>query len=257
VPSEWCPQQRSEIFAADQPPQPASEDLWKEAVVDTWTGLAVSQACGDFVEEVFAINVTDPWAQRWLKDEPEGRSWATNLGFSTPLTFVPERACRADDPRPITTLTGIAEGQIVSTSPFEIQGMVTATQNFEYYRIEWGQGSDPSTWEVLVDEVRTPQETPGTLFEWDLEDVEPGLITLKIYVHSTEDTYAEKLFRLNIQLPTPTTTETSTPTSTPTHTLTPTPTQTPEPTETAEPTATPTASPTMSPTATPTPTPAP
>jgi len=257
VPSEWCPQQRSEIFAADQPPQPASEDLWKEVVVDTWTGLAVSQACGDFVEEVFAINVTDPWAQRWLKDEPEGRSWATNLGFSTPLTFVPERACRADDPRPIITLTGIAEGQTVSTSPFEIQGMVTATQNFEYYRIEWGQGSDPSTWEVLVDEVRTPQETPGTLFEWDLEDVEPGLITLKIYVHSTEDTYAEKLFRLNIQLPTPTPTETSTPTSTPTHTLTPTPTQTPEPTETAAPTATPTESATPSPTTTPTPTPTP
>ncbi len=26
-PSQWCPQQRSEIFAADQPPLPASEDL--------------------------------------------------------------------------------------------------------------------------------------------------------------------------------------------------------------------------------------
>lgn len=239
-PSEWCPQQRSEIFAADQPPQPRTSDLWQKVVVDTWTGLAASEACMEFSEEQFAANVTDVWAQRWLKDEPEGRAWATNLGFPTPLFFVPERACRADDPRPIITLTGIADGQNITERPLEIRGMITATQHFEYYRIEWGRGSDPSEWEVLVDEVRSPQETPGLLYEWDLEDVEPGLITLKIYVHSTQDTYAEKLIRLNLQLPT------ATPTETPTETLTPTPTITPTMT------VTPTIAPTM--TVTPTPT---
>jgi hypothetical protein len=239
-PSEWCPQQRSEIFAADQPPQPRTSDLWQKVVVDTWTGLAASEACMEFSEEQFAANVTDPWAQRWLKNEPEGRAWATNLGFPTPLFFVPERACRADDPRPIITLTGIADGQNITDSPLEIRGMITATQHFEYYRIEWGPGPDPSEWEVLVDEVRSPQETPDLLYEWDLEDVEPGLITLKIYVHSTQDTYAEKLIRLNLQLPT------ATPTETPTETLTPTPTITPTMT------VTPTIAPTM--TVTPTPT---
>jgi len=161
-PSEWCPQQRSEIFAADQPPLPESEDLWKRVVVDTWTGLGISDACGDFNEELFAANVKDPWAQRWLRDETEGRAWAENLGFSRPLFFVPERACRADDPRPIITLTGVADGETISVSPFEIRGMVTATQDFEYYRIEWGQGSEPSTWEVLVDEERTPQPVSYT-----------------------------------------------------------------------------------------------
>lgn len=244
VPSEWCPQQRSEIFAADQPPLPETEDLWKQAEIDTWTGLAISDACRDFTEEVFAVNVTDPWAQRWLKDEPEGRSWAANLGFSTPLVFVPERVCRADDPRPIITLTGLADGQTITSSPFEIRGMIAATDNFEYYRIEWGRGPDPDSWEVLVDDVRTPQETPGTLYEWDLEDIEPGVITLKIYMHSTEDTYAEKLINLIIQIPTATPTVTPTFTSTPTPTEIPTQTETPLPTDTPEPSPTPTNTPT-------------
>jgi membrane peptidoglycan carboxypeptidase len=242
-PSEWCPQQRSEIFAADQPPKPKTEDLWKQVVIDTWTGLAFSDACSDFVDEVFAANVTDTWARRWLRDEPEGQSWVNNLGFTTPLVFVPERACRADDPRPVITLTGLTDGQTISTSPFEIRGMITATQNFDYFRIEWGSGMEPSSWEVLVDNERDPQETPGILYEWDLEDIDPGVITLRIYVHSTEDTYAEKLIRLNIQLPTPTPTSTPTPTETPTMTLTPTPTETLAPTPTETPTPTPTETP--------------
>ena len=238
-PSEWCPQQRSEIFAADQTPLPSSEDLWKKVVVDTWTGLAISDACGDFSENIFAANVTDPWAQRWLRDEPEGRAWKTNLGFSDPLFFVPRRACRADDPRPIINLTGLVDGQNILVSPLEIRGMITATQNFEYYRIEWGRGSEPSSWEVLVDNVHTPQETPDILYEWDLTDVEPGIITLKVYIRSTKDTFAEKLIRLNIQVPTATPTITPTIADTPTPTMTPTQTNTPEPSETPEPSATP------------------
>jgi membrane peptidoglycan carboxypeptidase len=249
-PSEWCPQQRSEIFAADQPPKPKTEDLWKKVVVDTWTGLSISDACGDFTDEVFAVNVTDPWARRWLRDEPEGRSWAVNLGFSDPLQFVPERACRSDDPRPIITLTGITDGQTIAASPLEIRGMITATENFDYYRIEWGRGPDPSSWEVLVDNVSTPQETPDTLYRWDLEDLEPGMITLKFYIRSTEDTFAEKLIRLNIQLPTATPTRTPTRTPTPTETPIPTPTQTLEPTP--EPSFTPIPTSTEVPTETPT-----
>jgi penicillin-binding protein 1C len=242
-PSEWCPQQRSEIFAADQPPKPKTEDLWKQVVIDTWTGLAFSDACSEFVDEVFAANVTDSWARRWLRDESEGKAWVNNLGFTTPLVFVPERACRADDPRPVITLTGLTDGQTISTSPFEIKGMITATQNFDYFRIEWGEGAEPSSWEVLVDNERDPQETPGLLHEWNLEEIEPGVITLRVYIHSTEDTYAEKLFRLNIQLPTPTPTTSPTPTETPTITVTPTPTETLAPTPTETPTPTPTETP--------------
>lgn len=250
-PSEWCPQQRSEIFAADQPPNPKSDDLWKKVVVDTWTGLGASDACPDYNDQKFAINVEDPWARKWLKDNPNGRAWVESMGFSQPLFFVPTRVCRADDPRPVITLTGIQDGETVKSNPLVIRGIVDATDNFKRYRIEWGRGADPSKWKVLVEDVTVPQESSGILYEWDLEDVEPGIVTLRIYMESTEGTYAEKRIALNIQLPTPTPTTTPTPTETPTPTLTPTETLVPTITPTLPPA--PTASPTPSPTQTATP----
>lgn len=248
-PSEWCPQQRSEIFAADQLPAPKSEDLWKKVDVDTWTGFAASDACSDFTDEKLAVNVKDPWAKKWLKDNGSGQAWAESMGFSKPLFFVPERACQAGDPHAVITLTGINDGDTIKTNPLEIRGMVTATENFKQYRIEWGRGADPVKWKTLVDNVKTPQKTPDLLYEWDLEDVEPGIITLRIYISSTEGTYAEKTFSLNIQLPTPTPTQT--PAATETSTPSPTPTETLIPT--TAPTATITPSPTLTPTVTETP----
>jgi len=249
-PSEWCPQQRSEIFASDQLPKPKSEDLWNKVEIDTWTGLLVSNDCSDFTDQKFAINVEDEWAKRWLKNDPKGRAWAEDMGFSTPLFFMPDRACRADDPHPIIELSSISEGQTINTSPLEIKGVITATENFDYYRIEYGKGGDPVTWKTLVEEEHSPQEDRGTLYEWDLEELDAGIYTLKFYIHSTEDTYAEKLVTLNIQLPTPT------PTQTPTHTptLTPTPSSTITPTDMDTPTTTPTRTPTQAPTSTPSPT---
>ncbi|MEA3458875.1 MAG: hypothetical protein U9R21_09400, partial [Candidatus Thermoplasmatota archaeon] len=243
-PSEWCPQQQSEIFAADQPPAPKSEDLWKKVTVDTWTGLGVSDVCDEYTDQKFAINVDDPWAVRWLKENPQGLAWAEEMGFSSPLFFAPERNCRADDPRPVITLVGIVDGQTVKSNPLEIIGIVAATENFDYYTIEWGRGAEPVTWKTLVDREETPRETPDQLYEWDISEIKPGIITIKITIHSTEDTYAEKRISLNIQLPTPTPTPTPTytPTRTPTPTHTPTATRTPTlmPTTTSTRTATPT-----------------
>jgi len=249
-PSEWCPQQRSEIFVADQLPLSKSEDFWKRVNVDTWTGLAVSDVCDEYTDEKFALNVTDTWARNWLRKDSNGQAWVNTMGFSTPLFFAPQRACRADDPRPIITLTGLSDEQTITTSPLVLRGMITATENFDYYSIEWGEGSDPIDWDVLVDREQTPQETPDILYEWDLEDVESEVITLKFYVHSTRDTYAEKLITLNLRLPTPTPTETPTPTLTPTETTTPTLTPTFEPTDTLTPTSTPSPTVTPSPTGT-------
>jgi hypothetical protein len=89
-PSGDCPSQRTELFAADQPPLPASQDLWKKVVIDTWTGLEASPACDEFTDEEKAINVTDPWAVRWIQ-----RCRAV-MGRQTdfkPVFFVPQRQC--------------------------------------------------------------------------------------------------------------------------------------------------------------------
>jgi penicillin-binding protein 1C len=249
-PSEWCPSQRSEFFAADQPPPAKTEDLWKEVVIDTWTGLIASPVCDQFTDERLVINVTDPWAKEWLRHEPQGQAWVEEMGFSTPLFFVADRECRSDDPRPILRFTSPRDGETIRSNPLEIFGQVGATADFEYFQLDYGLKHDPVHWERLVRE-GSPMTQPGKIYEWDVEDIPPGEVSLRLYIHSVNDTYAEVTVRLHLSLPTPTPTPTDTPTPTPTDTPTPTPTDTPIPTPTPLPTNTPV--PTLTPTPPPTP----
>jgi membrane carboxypeptidase/penicillin-binding protein len=83
-PSQWCPQQRVEYFAANQPPLPKENDLWQESMIDTWTSLLASRDCPEFTEKVFTINVTDLWAIKWLSEDPQGKQWAEEMVFLIP-----------------------------------------------------------------------------------------------------------------------------------------------------------------------------
>jgi membrane peptidoglycan carboxypeptidase len=249
-PSQWCPNQRSEYFAADQPPLPKGEDLWKRVVLDTWTGLISSPSCDDYTDEKLTLNVSDPWAIKWIRKDSQGEKWAEEIGFSDPIFFTPSRECNSDDPHPKLAFTSPRDGETIHISPLEIFGQASATKDFEYYQLEYGLGNDPVKWERLVRE-NSPIEQAGKIYEWDLKELPAGEVTLRLYVRSNHDTYAEKVMRLNLQVPTPT----PTPTATPTPTDTPTPT--PTPTDTATPTATPTDTPTPSDTPTPTKTPSP
>ncbi len=236
-PSEWCPNQRSEIFAFDQPPLPKSEDLWQKINIDTWTGLRASSACSEFTEEEFVLNVKEKWAVKWIEDTSDGRNWAENLGFGDPVLFVPERECKADDPKAKIIFAGLSEGQIITTNPLDIYALVDATHNYRRMTLEYGRGSDPSSWEELAQFDRNFQDV-DIIYTWDLfeEEIEPGDYTLRIRVESTEEgRYAEKKITIRIQVATPTSTVTPTATITPTFTITPTTTQTPTATNTSLP----------------------
>jgi penicillin-binding protein 1C len=251
-PSEYCTNQRSEIFAHDQPPLPKEEDLWKRVKVDTWTNLQESPACQGYSAEKFVVNVTDKFAIKWIKETSQGQNWAAGMGFEPPIIFVPTRACRADDPRPNLVYVGLDDRQTITQNPLDLYAVVDATANFESFYLEYGEGNNPSSWMRLVSEGGNKSSQPQKLLTWDLSSVEPGIVTLRLVIKSNNDTYAEKILRLNIQVPTqiptitptPTATSTSTPTptttstTTPTATSTPTPTLTPTPTETFTPTAT-------------------
>jgi penicillin-binding protein 1C len=244
-PSEWCPNQKGEIFAYDQLPLPKEKDLWQQVKVDTWTGLKESAYCSDFTAEKSALNVTDPWARKWLRETDQGRAWADEMGFHDPIFFTPDRECAQSDPRPKILFAGINDGQTITDRPLDIYAVVSATQDFKDYRLEYGIGSDPVEWNVLKDGMTDQHNDPALIYSWDLKDVPSGEITLRIYMTSTRDSYAERKIKINNQAPTltPTVTVTSTPTETvtptPTITLTPmpsaTPSQTPSPTETTGP----------------------
>jgi hypothetical protein len=245
-PSQWCPNQRNEIFAYDQLPLPASEDLWKKINIDTWTGLRASAACSEFTKEEFVLNVNEKWAVKWIEETSDGKNWAENLGFDIPVLFLPERECKADDPKPKIIFAGLSEGQAITSNPFDIYALVDATHNYKKMRLEYGRGTNPSDWELLY-ETNNNYPDVDLIYTWDLfeDEIKPGEITLRIRIESTEEgRYAEKEIRVNIQVATPT------PTASPTATITPTATQTPTPTITPTITLTPAVTNTLPPTQT-------
>ena len=230
-PSGRCPSEKSEIFAQGQPPLQETEDLWREIEVDTWTNLRAGSACSEFTEQKLTLNVNEKWAKEWITEKEDGRSWAEGLGFKDPIIFTPTRECRGDDPRPTIVFVGLNDGMNVTSSPLEIYAVVSATKNFDRFRLQYGVGNNPSKWVTLLtsnDEMKQPEK----LITWDVYEADAARITLRIYVYSTRDTFAEKRIHINLDVPTQTPTVTPTITQTPEPTSTPVPTETPIPTET-------------------------
>ncbi len=248
-PSQWCPSTREEVFAADQPPLPASDDLWQQVQVDTWTGLLASPDCSQFTDQRMAINVTDPWARKWIQEDDAGKQWARTMGFTSTF-FVPDRKCAASDPRPQVQFIGLNEGQVITQTPLDITVIADATAGFKSFSLDYGLGVDPPSRIPLLGDTSAPASAPTKVFTWDLSSVPANQVTLHLHV-TGDNGYAEQTIHLTLNLPTPTPTQT--PSST--DTRVPTPTKTPILTPTATPTPPlPTATPTPPlPTATPTP----
>jgi penicillin-binding protein 1C len=228
-PSQWCPTQREEFFAADQPPLPPENDLWRKVQIDTWTSLEASPECtSDFTDEILAINVTDESAKNWIRQEAQGQQWAHEMGFSDPV-FVPERKCTAGDPRPTLQFVGLADGQTITQNTLDISIVANATSGFQSWRIE--EGPDAGSLTTLYGDITTPISSPTKVYTWDLTGMPDGKVVLRLYVKGNGNAYADKHISLNLVLPTPTPTPTATSTATPTETPTPEPTPTETPTE--------------------------
>jgi penicillin-binding protein 1C len=251
-PSQWCTSERSEFFASDQPPLPKEQDLWQRLEVDTWTGLRASPDCEEFTDELFVINVSDRFGQKWIRDSSAGRGWAESNGFDEPFVFSPERECRADDPHPILEFANLSDGQVISEESMQIRGAAGATADFDEWILEWGRGADPDRWHELANG-HSPVNNPENLFRLNLDHDDNGTLTLRLRVLSEKGGYAEATVTIEIRLPTPTPPPTPVPSDTPTPTEIPT--DTPPPTDTPVPSATdtppPSATPTPSATATP------
>ena len=251
-PSSYCPNQRNEIFASDQPPLPANQDLWQNLEIDTWTGLRASDECKESVTRHLSLNVSDEWARKWILGNPQGQEWARELGFTETIYFSPNRACKADDSHPQMAFVSPAENDVISSSPLEMYIVANSTSNFRSFRMEYGEGRGPSEWFVLVPENKNPANSDHSVVNWDLSDIRSEWVTIRLYLTSTDGHHAEKLFRLQLNLPTPTPTPTETATMTPSPTGTATVTSTSTVTSTVTKTPTPTATFTATPTFTPT-----
>jgi len=235
-PSEYCPKTKTEIFSADQLPPAKENDLWKKESIDTWTNLRASSACEGFTKERLVLNVTDKWAKKWIENTDQGKAWLEEIHFPEPVIFVPKRECRADDPHPTLLFVGLENKQTITSDTLDLYAVVNATANFKEFYLEYGEGKNPDKWTMLVPPGGSPSENPQKLLTWDLTRIKTGTVTLRLFMSSTEGGHAEKILRLNLQVPTrtPTLTPTPQPTQTPTLIVTETPTPggpTPTPTE--------------------------
>ncbi len=238
-PSEYCPVTTTEIFASDQLPPSKEDDLWKMVEVDSWTNLAVSPACEGFSSKKLMLNVTDKWAKKWITETEQGKAWAEKYAAMSPVIFAPTRACNSDDSRPTLVFVGLENKQTITSDPLDLYAVVNATSNFKDFYLEYAYADNLNEWTRLVKPGGSISAEPQKLLTWNLGGLKPGTVVLRLFMRSTKGGTAEKLLRLNIQVPTYTPTPTNTPTSTSTPTPTPTvtllPTDTPTPTETPTP----------------------
>lgn len=260
-PSEFCKQgQRTEVFAADQLPLPASEDLWKKEVFDTWSGQRATQACKDFVKEAVVANVKDRFARQWLRKNDAGKNWAESVGFENPVPFVPDGDC---DPNnlPVLEFVGLKDGDVLRDDKFQLT-ILAHGPGFESVQLEFADISNPDQWRKLFQR-DNPVRGQQKVYTWDLQKQGNGRLVLRLRMVNKDGGYAERLIGLKIDVEEPTPTDepaTDTPTEEPTERPTRIPTHTPViPTDvpTDVPTDIPTDVPTEIPTEAPTSTPEP
>ena len=115
------------------------------------------------------MNVSDPWAIKWIKESSTGQSWAENHGFKEPIFFAPTKACTADDPRPILSIASPDDGDLVDELTLDIYGQADATEHFFRYSLDYGRGDDPLEWDQ-IDQKKVPVDEPEKLYEWDVSE---------------------------------------------------------------------------------------
>jgi penicillin-binding protein 1C len=245
-PSQWCRSgQRTEYFAADQPPLPPSQDLFRQVNIDTWTGLIAGNACPDFVKNELVLNVNDRWGRDWLRSGA-GRSWLESHDLPRNPFFAPDRECSASDPRAVLQFTNLNNGSVITETQFPIQGVINGENGgFSEWFLQYSPGQNPSEWIPLA-QGNNAFPNPSVIHTWDLTTVQENTVTLRLYLTRGEEYFAERRVTVTLNLPTPT------PSITPSPTL-PAPTDIPTDTPVPDvPTETPTEFPTDTPTETPT-----
>ncbi|MEX1247042.1 MAG: transglycosylase domain-containing protein [Anaerolineales bacterium] len=257
-PSQYCDEHRREIFAVDQPPLDADEDLWQDVRFDTWTKLEASSECDEFTEEEFALNVDDVWGIKWITQTNAGRDWAEDLGFEDPIFFSPARECKADDPHPTLEIVSPNDGARLNSHNVEIVIVADATDNFDEWVLEWAEGDSPRDrdWDELENR-HNPVPNANDVYTLDMDEMPRGAISLRLTMLATNGGYAEVEIVIYNDLPQPTPVPTNTPAPTSTPTETPLPSETPTPSETPQPSEAPTETPTSSATTAPSETPIP
>ncbi|MBN1310036.1 MAG: transglycosylase domain-containing protein [Anaerolineae bacterium] len=236
LPSPYCIEHsevRTDVFAANNPPPPEDQGLYRELRVDQFTGLIANEHCTDFVEDKFFVVLPNPsqymgidmpaFERDWLINTDGGRDWATRRGIALDsFEVAPTEACKPDTPRPTIVIDTPQPGS-EQKGVVRVSGTVDAP-NFSHYTVEFGVSEDPIGWGVMQGATAQVVHS-GPLAQADLSAYSSGLMTIRVTVFDTQGHRAER--RVVFMYVQPTATPQPTPTTTPTQAPTATPTITP------------------------------
>ena len=150
-PSEYCQQQRSELFIAGTEPK-VQDNLWQPFEIDKSNGLLATAATAPENRENKVFLILPPEAEDWVRESgiaqpPRGES---NASFE----FDPEVAITFPEP-----------GSYISAT-VEIRG--NARGDFRNYRVEFGTGLNPTEWQQIGPE--HGEQVEGGVLEVDSDD---------------------------------------------------------------------------------------
>ncbi len=199
LPSEACPQRRTEIFFAQQPPLGPEHDLHQLVEIDLNSGLLVNKYCrGNIGRRYYQVY------------PPEDREWAISHGIEQPPTaYCPSIHI-------VARLTNPVDNRAVR-GVIPLQGSATAPK-FAYYQLELGAGTNPDSFMVIQGATTRPV-SKDLLATFDTTQLENGPYTLRLLVFDQMGGFAETRARVlvdnapaSILVRTPVTTPPATPT---------------------------------------------
>jgi hypothetical protein len=172
LPTEYCGKTVEDLFVTDALPK-EKDNWWQPFKIDIRTGLlATEMTPPQFVQQrVFLVlpqDLTDAQRQQAME-------WASALGLSLAPT---ERS----NPSSPSDLPAVIKSPAAGAS---VNGVVTVTgraasNDFEWFRLEYGAGASPTQW-VVINQVNAPV-TDAALGMWDTSALPPGQYTLRLVV---------------------------------------------------------------------------
>ncbi|MCC6261534.1 MAG: transglycosylase domain-containing protein [Anaerolineales bacterium] len=165
LPSKQCPNLVTEYFLNGNEPIQA-DDLYRQFAINRETGLLATVFTPPELVETHTFILA-----------PENaRDWARSAGLA-----IPPEAYDAIQAPPTNPDANLTAPKLFA----EVNGVVkiigTASgEDFDYYRVQVGQGLNPQEWIQLGADARTPVES-GTLASWDTQGLS-GLYAIQLQV---------------------------------------------------------------------------
>ena len=181
LPSELCPsiKRYTGLFASDVliaiDPEEIEDTWWQEVGIDTRTGLlATPQTPAAFVSREVRLVLPKEEIENW-----NGLAeWATRNGITQLLAPTEDSSesgtlLRVNSPSATQTLAGTIGVLGRANSP-----------GFLSYTVEWGRGSDPSSWIRIQQSTR--RISSGLLANWDTTQVPNGAYTIRVLLEDSD-----------------------------------------------------------------------